>query len=139
MKEYIETLEVPPTHKNAGGMAWWSGSNEEYFTNGPFDTREDAVAALDGEGGYVVKAALMPITFSAASLIDDQYFECDDYFSGEHGEPERVGFGDAVALADAELQALLDAWTARWRHTFNQPEMFGRMGEVEYIEPELGE
>jgi len=27
---------------------WYSGSNDEEFSNGPFDTREQAIAELDG-------------------------------------------------------------------------------------------
>lgn len=130
---------TPPADKVPEPFSWWSGSNDEFYTNGPFATREQAVGELCGEGGYVVEAARMPVTFSVDQLIEDQYFECDDYFSGENGEPERTGGADVVAAADAELQALLDAWLARWRHTFNQPEMFGRMGPVERIEPESGE
>lgn len=111
-------------------MAWWSGTNEEFFTNGPCDTREQAIEELWGEGGYVVEAETMKIRFDAGRIIADQYFDCEDYFSGEYGEPERKG--DHVA-ADAELQAFLDDWAGRWKDTFVQPEMFGSQGKTEFI------
>ena len=38
-----------------------------------------------------------------------------------------------VAAADAELQAALDAWLAKWSVSFIQPEMFCRQRNAEYI------
>lgn len=112
---------------------WWSGSNDELYTNGPFATKEEAVAELDGGGGYIVEAVSARVRFSAARLIDQQYFEDDDYFSGEHGEPDRIGDGELIAQADAELQAALDAWLGKWRHTFVTPEMFANSRNHESI------
>lgn len=112
---------------------WWSGTNDEYMTNGPFACREDAIEALDGYGGYIVEAKRYPITFSAERLINEQYFECEDYFCGEYTEPARYGDADFVATADAELQQLLDGWLAKWSVSFIQPEMFCRQRNDEYI------
>lgn len=112
---------------------WFSGTNDEYFTNGPFETREEAIEALDGYGGHIIEAERYPITFSARRLIDDQYFDCEDYFSGEYSEPARYGNEEFVAAADAELQAALDAWLAKWSVSFIQPEMFCRQRNAEYI------
>ena len=113
-------------------MKWYSGSSEEYFRNGPFDTRDEAVDALDGEGGFVIEAEVYPIELSADRLLDHQYFEADDLFDYEHGEPDRKG---NFAEADAELQQLLNAWLDKWRDTFVQPNMFCRHSAAEYIEP----
>lgn len=113
--------------------AWWSGSDDEFYTNGPFSTKEEAVAELDGHGGYVVEAVRGRVEFSATRLIDQQYFDDDDYFSGEHGEPDRVGDGELIAQADAELQAALDAWLVKWRRTFVVPEMFANSRNHESI------
>lgn len=118
---------------------WWSGRDDEYFTNGPFETREEAIEALDGDGGYIVEAERYPITFSAERLINDQYFDCDDYFSGEYAEPARYGNEEFVAKADSELQQVLDVWLAKWSVSFIQPEMFCRQRNGEYIEPDAEE
>ncbi len=105
---------------------WWAGSNDEHYTNGPFECREHAVEALDGYGGFIVEAVQLDVQFSADQLIDAQYFDDDDYFSGEYGEPDRNGDVDTIKAADAELQALLDGWLAKWGHTFVKPEMFAQ-------------
>lgn len=112
---------------------WWSGTNDEYFTNGPFKCREDAIEALDGDGGYIVEAERYPIRFNVDRLIDHQYFECDDYFSGENVEPARAGSEEFVAAADSELQQALDTWLVKWAASFVQPEMFCRQRNDEYI------
>lgn len=52
------------------GWEWWSGSSDEYFTSS-HDTREEAIAALDGEGGYIVEARQDPIKLS--NFIDADY------------------------------------------------------------------
>jgi len=111
-------------------MAWWSGRDEEFFTNGPCDTREQAIEELWGEGGYVIEAETQKVSFQGNRMIADQYMDCEGYFSGEHGEPDRKG--DHVA-ADAELQAFLDDWATRWQDTFVAPEMFAKSSPAEFI------
>jgi len=118
---------------------WWSGDNDEHFTNGPFETREDAIEALDGDGGYVIEAERHVVTFSAERLINDQYFDCEDYFSGDYSEPARYGSEEFVKQADAELQQLLDNWLAKWSVCFVQPEMFCRQRNDEYFHPDNGD
>lgn len=122
----------PVTDK--ANWVWWSGSNEEFFSNGPFETRDEAVDALEEERGFVIHALPYALNFSARRLLDDQYFECEDYFSGEHGEADRVGKPEGIAEADAELQSLLDAWVAKWKGTFVAPEMFAASSPAEFIE-----
>lgn len=112
---------------------WWSGSNDEFYTNGPFDTREEAIEELDGQGGYIVEAVRDKVQFSAKRLIDQQYFEEDDYFSYEHGEPDRVGEKELIAQADMELQAALDVWLDKWRYTFVTPEIFANSRNHESV------
>ncbi|WP_394436734.1 hypothetical protein ACGGKE_07805 [Sphingobium naphthae] len=103
---------------------WWSGTNDEYYTNGPFQCREHAVEELDGEGGYIIEAVKLHVRFNADQLIENQYFEDDDYFSGENSDPDRAGSVAIIKTANAELQGLLDAWCNKWQHTFVAPEMF---------------
>jgi hypothetical protein len=128
-----------PKQKESGGWAWWAGLGCEYFTAGPFVSRADAVEVgageFDGDGFHILEAAQHQVRFSAERLIESQYFEDDDFFSGEHSDPDRIGGADVIKAADAELQALLDWWAARWRHTFVQPEMFAVQRNAEWIEP----
>lgn len=104
---------------------WWASRDGEFFTSGPHGTREEAIFAgredFEGKGFYVVEAASEAITFSAARLIDDQYFDRDDLFHSDGDGPDRRGNSQA---ADAELQEMLDAWLARHADTFVSPTMF---------------
>lgn len=112
---------------------WYSGSNDEFYQNGPFATREEAIDELYGEGGYIVEAKPQKVAFSAVRMIDDQYFDCEDYFSGENNEPDRKG---KFEEANAELQSLINEWLVKWEDTFVQPEIFAATRSEEYIEPE---
>ena len=49
------------------GWKWWAGTNEEYYHSSA-DTREEAIACLDGEGGYICEARIDPIAL--AGFID---------------------------------------------------------------------
>lgn len=108
---------------------WWAGSNDEWFTEGPFDTREEALAegrayAEDHEleGFFIAEARTQEIRFSAKRLIEDQYMELEDAFDFDNGnEPDRL---KGAEEADAELQALLDAWCEKHKGTFVQPGVF---------------
>lgn len=111
---------------------WYSGSNDEWYNSGPFKTRDEAVAELDGYGGFVIEARKQRLTFSAKALIEAQYYEADDLFSYDNGD-EPDGPGDE---AEAELQALLDAWTDKWRTRFTQPSLFAASRNAERIEPD---
>jgi hypothetical protein len=118
--------------KSAG--EWWASRDSDYYTSGPHETRDDAIFAgredFEGEGFYVLEAATMPIRFSASRLIDDQYFESDDLFHADGGEPDRRGNS---AAADAELQEMLDAWLTRHRDTFADPSQFAWSRNEEFI------
>lgn len=119
---------------------WWAGANEEFFAyGGPFPTRDEAIDAgrdgADGEGFWIVEAVQQEVRFSGEALIEAQYFENDDYF-GEDADPDRLGESSA---ADAELQALLDVWTEKWRHTFVTPNMFAAQRSLEFVKGEPDE
>lgn len=114
---------------------WWAGRFNDYFTEGPFETRDEAFeAARDAfeDDFYITQAETCSIHFSASRLIDDQYVENDDLFDCEHGEPDRLG---GSAAADAELQALLDAWLEKHEATFATPNIFAWARNEEYFPP----
>lgn len=147
--EYIEAsmqfaCETPipdfpalPEQNPATEWAWWAGTNDEWYQVGPCATRENALEMFHHDYGqedscYLIEAARRSVAFSAEALITAQYFEDNDDFGYDHGEPDRIGGADVISAADAELQALLDRWSARWQHTFIAPNMFGgtRNGEL---------
>lgn len=108
------------------GWQWWSGPSDGWYSHGPFATREEAVAALAGDAGYVTEAhPPAPIRLSAEQLLEEQYFENNDDFDFDHAEPDRRGDAAAIAAADAELQVLLDRWCDRAGHTFERGNLFG--------------
>ena len=108
---------------------WWASLSDEWFTGGPFDTRDQAIEEGEGlaiEAGqakfWVAHAAPFEISFDAQRIIESQYFENEDLFSCEYGiEPDRL---DGHEAADAELQELLKDWIARHSSTFVQPTLF---------------
>lgn len=117
-------------------IGWYAGESDEYYTEGPFPSRQDAIEAgraeFDGGGFWVCKAQKQEVRFCAKTLIEDQYHENDDLFDYENSNgPERKGEHEA---ADVELQTLLDQWTTRWKDTFAQPTLFYQSFSDEYIE-----
>lgn len=113
---------------------WWAGSNDEFFTEGPLDSRDDAIAEGRGQFGedgfYICEAEQQPFSLDAQRLLDSQYFEQDDLFDYDHSEPGRKG---DHAAADAELQALLNAWCDKHRDTFITPSLFLWSANHEHI------
>lgn len=128
----LPDFPTPPEPKEPAWL-WWSGSDDEWFNNGPFKTREAAIEALEHERGYVIEAMQQGIRLSAPRLIEEQYFEAGDLFDGDRTEPDRVGGADVIAAADDELQALLDDWVQRWSHTFVEPSMFAASRNQEFV------
>ena len=120
---------------------WWAGRNEEWMTVGPCDTREEAISeAIDdigeGEGDFIVIEAIMhEISISASDVIDRCYdvWADGDMFSHEHDGPEPQGSKQDQKAAEADLQAALDAWVSKWRHTLPTPNMFAAQRNEETI------
>jgi hypothetical protein len=121
---------------------WWAGRDEEWLTVGPCNAREDAIAEAvcefgEGEGDFVILEGVMhEISLSASSIIDDAYnrwADDSDLFSSESDAPEPCGSKEEQKAAESELQALLDAWVAKWRHTLPTPDMFASTRSLETI------
>lgn len=123
--------------ENKTEWAWWAGSNEEFFTDGPFATREDAIAEyksswMPEEGFHIVEAVAGRVWFSAGRLIVRQYEDDDDLWGIDGPSPDRLGEHEA---ADKELQELLDKWVEKYSDTFVQPTMFRGQRNAEFIPP----
>lgn len=120
------------------GWSWWAGSSNEWYSCGPFETRDDAIVAgrhaFGGADFCIVEGAQKYLRFDADDLIQHQYFDADELFSyDDGGEPERIGSVAAINEADAELQAALDAWVAKWGHTLAPPTLFAGTRNEETI------
>ena len=121
--------------------SWWCGQDDEYFTAGPFEDREEAI--LDGTNDYggdpffIINAEQHSVKFYAKRVINDYYFDNDMLFDYDREEPDRVGSKEVIEAADKALQVLLDSWLELYGHTFKQPNMFAWHSTAERIVPEL--
>lgn len=122
--------------------SWWAGADEEYLTIGPCATKEEAIEEAlsdigEGEGDFIVlEAVIQEISLSASAILDNAYehwSDCSDLFSMEHDAPEPRGSKEDQKAAETELQALLDAWVAKWRHTLPEPTVFAASRNQETI------
>ena len=117
---------------------WYSGSNEETFSDGPFDTREQAIDALDGYGGYIVLARKVPQRLS-------QFFHADTFLenaedsaydmANEDGDPLFDISSDQQADLEARVRAAIEAWQYAHNLTFmpwafNGTKNLERIGET---------
>jgi hypothetical protein len=125
-----------------GAWSWWAGRDEEWLTIGPCNTRDDAIAEGlsdigEGEGDFVILEGIMhDIRLDASSIIDnayDHWADDSDLFSTEHDAPEPKGSKEDQKAAEDDLQSLLDAWVAKWRHTLPTPNMFASTRNQETI------
>lgn len=92
---------------------WYSGSDQEAFTDGPFDTREQAIAELDGHGGYVIMARKFPLRlskyFDAAGFLEDAEEAVYD-LCNEDGDPIFDISNNQHADLEARVRATIEAW-----------------------------
>lgn len=92
---------------------WYAGRNEETFSEGPFDTREQAIAELDGYAGFVLLARKVPLRLS-------QFFHADTFLenaedsaydmANEDGDPLFDISSDQQADLEARVRAAIEAW-----------------------------
>ena len=115
---------------------WYSGHNDENFSNGPFDTKEQAIAELDGYGGYVIMARKVPLRLSGYFDVDQLlegaeesvYDQCND-----NGDPIFDVTEDQSADLQARILAEIEAWQDAHNLTF-MPWAFSQTNAVERIE-----
>ena len=92
---------------------WYSGDNDEAFCGGPFDTREQAIAALDGYGGYVIEAQKTDLRLS--DMFDaEEFLEAAEEraydLCNEDGDPIFDVSEDQEKDLRARVRATIDAW-----------------------------
>jgi hypothetical protein len=92
---------------------WYAGSNEETFEHGPFDTREQAIAELDGYGGYVIMARKVQLKlsqyFDAATFLENAEDDAYD-MANEDGDPIFDMTSDQQADLQARVRAAIEGW-----------------------------
>ena len=120
---------------------WYSGSNDEVFYNGPFDTRERAVAELDGYGGFVIEARKDDLQLSShfhiGVLLDAAEDDVVD-LSDEDGSPIFDVSSDQEADLQARVRATIDAWQDAHGLKF-VPWRFTEQRNLERVLPEVKE
>lgn len=97
---------------------WYSGSNEEQFSGGPFDTREEAIADLDGYGGYIVLARKVPLRLSGYFDVDtflEQAEEAAYDLCNESGDT----LFDLSKEQSEDLQARIRTAIEAWQYAHN--------------------
>lgn len=108
---------------------WWVGANDEFLNiGGPFDTREEAIAAGEndrpGEPFYICRAILkLWQAPNAASVIDNWIEDCDDLWFDD-GFPGFSGPKDHEKAAEYDLQTVLNEWFSRHAAMLPEPNAF---------------
>ena len=145
-KNIVEAIEAMPCSDDKlvealESWGWYASLDEENYTEGPFDTRDEAIESLEGAIApppdirnefYILEAKKADLKFNVERLIDDQYLDNDDLYHPDfdHCNPDRL---ENYKDADQELQVLLDNWMLRWKHTFVQSSYFSEMRNAEVI------
>ena len=116
---------------------WYSGSNDEEFCHGPFDTRDEAVDALDGYGGFVIEARKDDLRLSAQFSVE-AFFEAAEesvYDLSNEGDPIFDASSDQERDLQARVRAAIDAWQDAHGLKF-VPWCFAASRNEERIEPD---
>lgn len=113
--------------------SWWAGSSEEYYhTN--CATREEAIAALEGEGGWICEAQQKPLRVADLLLLDDLLVDADEDI--ERGEDDDDVILRATPAQEEDLRARIkvacDEWQAAHGLVF-KTRMFTSQRKTEFI------
>ena len=96
------------------GWLWFSGSNAEHYSD-THNTREEAIAALYGFGGYIVEAIQEPLRLAdyidAESILEGAEDDAEQY-SNEDGDRIFACAEDQLDDLQARLKTACDEWQA---------------------------
>jgi hypothetical protein len=151
---------VVESKEENGGMAkihddwkWYSGNNEEYFSLGPFDTRQEAIdAAQDDAGGefqdddgstwkvgvHIVEARKESLRLSQWIDVERMVENADEDVgesdrSSEYDVPPYFKFTkEQYADLVRRLKAACDEWQSAYGLTFNT-HTFSAMRNADYV------
>ena len=114
---------------------WYAGSNEETFHSGPFDTRQEAVDALDGEGGYVIEALKLPMALASFFIVDDLLETAEELaydMANEDGDPLFCVKPELANELEQQVRETIRAWQSQNNLVFI-PWMFSHSRNLEPI------
>lgn len=124
----------------ANAQWWWSHDDERF--DGPFNTREAAIAEAEvsfgtDDGFYICQATKsaekLSGHFDAADLIERANDESAE-FMGEDGDPLFDPNADQEADLQEIVRAAIDAWQEKHKLVFTQW-CFDWQGRSEWISP----
>lgn len=91
---------------------WWSSTDEEHF-DGPFKTRDAAIANLDGDLGWVCEAHQSPLRLAlyvdVETLLENAEDTASD-LSNEDGDPIFDPSPEQTADLQARIKRACDEW-----------------------------
>lgn len=120
---------------------WYAGSNEEEFHSGPFDTREEAIIALDGYGGFIIEARKLPLALS--SCFDAvRFFDEAEESVYELANPEGELLFEATDTQIEDLEKRVRKTIDQWQDEHNLvffPWFFSQSRNLERINGEVGD
>jgi len=118
---------------------WYAGSNEEEFHSGPFDSREEAIDALDGYGGFIIEAHKADIQL--ASYFDAvEFIENAEENGYEFSSPDGEYLFDVSTHQLLHLQEMVKDAISEWQKTHNlvfTPWAFSGTRNLERIDGEM--
>lgn len=118
---------------------WYAGSNEEEFHSGPFDTREEAIDALDGSRGFIIEAHKRPLTLS--SCFDaTRFFEDAEESVYELANPDGELLFEATGTQIEDLEKRVRKAIDQWQENHNMvfiPWCFSQSRNLEFIDGEV--
>ena len=92
---------------------WYAGSNEEGFHSDPFDTREEAIDALDGNRGFILEAHRRPLAlssyFDATRFLEDAE-ESAYELANPDGEPLFEATNTQIEDLEERVRKAIDQW-----------------------------
>ncbi|OJX99076.1 MAG: hypothetical protein BGP07_03150 [Rhizobiales bacterium 63-22] len=122
---------------------WYAGPDDEVFTIGPCDTREEAIEEAQGygyEGFHLVEAVKDDIRLAdyigADNILEEAEERAYDLCDPESSESLFDVTGDQCADLTARLRKACDEWQEAHGLRF-VPWAFTRTRNAEYIEPEV--
>lgn len=125
----------------ANPWGWWASQDEETYIVGPEASREAVIAAaavdFDGEDFHIIEAVAgcveqyIPSGDDVIGWVLES--AADDGLFGESGDADMSGAKETQAVAVAELDTAIKAWTQKWKHLLPVPWRFGATRNREYI------
>jgi hypothetical protein len=116
---------------------WYAGTNEEIFTEGPFDTRDEAeyAAVHELDGGFIVEALKANVQLADHIDIFHMLEAAEDSVSDLQGEGQQVLFdisSEDVNRLEFEIHQAITVWQKKAGIVFT-PWCFTSQRNMEYI------